>query len=93
MENENASIQKVVEIHKGTKSFTDMADAMNEIPGVQITRPRINNWALGISQPDKFFIFYLATTSTGWIMEMCVDMLKVLDKDLYNQFTQLKEME
>ena len=72
------TIPKIIEAYKQDKSFQEMTDKINEVPEITITRPQINNWALGIAKPNKYWLYYLAHRGTEWPSHMAFDMLKLI---------------
>ena len=77
-------IQKIITQYKRDMTFQDMADAINSTPGLtgKITRPQINNWALGIAQPKPYVLYFLANRGAGWVSHMALDLLKVIEPEM-----------
>lgn len=73
-------IQEIILRYKGEQTWEEMADYINQTPKLQspISRATVNMWGLGKSKPDYYFLLHLHAKSTGWVVRMAEDVLKVI---------------
>lgn len=80
--NQTEKIIRVITKFKGDKSFQEMTDLMNDLPEMKMTRPQLNNWALGLARPSKFQLYYVMTAGSGWAAEFAQALLEIIAPEM-----------
>ena len=75
-------IKTVLKTYKNKERLTwqQMATRINETPGLNnpVSRAQLNNWAVGVSKPDYYFLKHLKHEGRGWVVIMADELLGVI---------------
>lgn len=63
--------------YKGELTWDEFANAINRTPNLQrpVTRAQVNNWGIGIGQPQYYFLTHLENYGDGWVKRFARELL------------------